>query len=279
MLFVTTQSIPFFLCWKTHKSGLRIPGLKPRQVPLQQWAIQVVLLTFGSLLNNWVYAFRVPLTVQIIFRSAGVVVTMVLGRIFLGKRYTLKQLVSVTLVSIGVCVASISTSASSGLSLEDLSLTYIYGIIMLVASLVLTATLGILQERTYKVYGPCWREGVFYTHFLSLPIFLFLRKDIAQGFRSLSASPGLDWWLPYATMSLNLATQVLCVSGVNKLSSLTSSVSTSIVLTVRKALSLCISIWYFQSPWNYSLIFGAGMVFVGSLLYSTSGPPAVNKKE
>ena len=28
---------------------------------------------------------------------------------------------------------------------------------------VVTGMLGLLQERTYAKYGPCWREGVFYT--------------------------------------------------------------------------------------------------------------------
>lgn len=34
---------------------------------------------------------------------------------------------------------------------------------MLVFSLFLTGLLGIVQERTYKAYGPCWKEGIFYT--------------------------------------------------------------------------------------------------------------------
>jgi solute carrier family 35 (UDP-xylose/UDP-N-acetylglucosamine transporter), member B4 len=69
----------------------------------------------------------------------------------------------VILVSIGVCVSSISASSTNTLNLEHSSGTYILGIMMLVVSLFLTAVLGILQERTYKLYGPCWREGVFYT--------------------------------------------------------------------------------------------------------------------
>lgn len=67
MAFITLQSLPTFLAW--HKDGgLR---LHPRQVPLSQWALQVTMLASGSLLNNWVYAFHVPLTIQIVFRSAG----------------------------------------------------------------------------------------------------------------------------------------------------------------------------------------------------------------
>jgi len=280
MLFITLQSLPSFIEWRKSRGDVVFPALKQRQAPISHWAAQVLLLTAGSLLNNWVYAFHVPLTVQIVFRSAGVVIAMILGRYILRRRYTSRQVLAVLLVSIGVSIASISTSSSTATSLHNFSTTYLYGIVMLIASLFATAILGILQERTYRAYGPCWREGIFYTHLLSLPIFIFLRNDVIQGFKSLSASSmGSPTSLPYIFLAMNLLTQVVCVSGVNKLTSATSSVSTSVILTVRKAISLCLSIWYFGSDWNYSLVFGAGMVFVGSLAYSTPRRSVVNKKE
>lgn len=111
----------------------------------------------------------------------GVVIAMILGRYLLQRKYTSRQVVgictlqplqtfnpftrqlAVFLVSIGVSVASISPSSSTITSLDDVSTTYMYGIVMLIASLFATAILGILQERTYIAYGPCWREGIFYT--------------------------------------------------------------------------------------------------------------------
>jgi len=68
MLFITLQSLPSFLVLPP--KGF-LPRLKTRQVPLYQWALQVVVLSTGSLLNNWAFAFNVPLTVMIVFRSAG----------------------------------------------------------------------------------------------------------------------------------------------------------------------------------------------------------------
>src|SRR6266498_958068 len=67
MLFVTLQTLPSFISF----SKSWIPELKPRQVPLQQWALQVIVLTSGSLLNNWAFAYKVPLTILIVIRSAG----------------------------------------------------------------------------------------------------------------------------------------------------------------------------------------------------------------
>jgi UDP-xylose/UDP-N-acetylglucosamine transporter B4 len=138
---------------------------------------------------------------------------------------------------------------------------------MLAVSSVLTGVLGMLQEQTYRKYGPCWREGVFYTHFLSLPIFLFLIPDIKQGLGNLS-QPSTNFLGPYAIMAANLITQLVCVSGVNKLSSQVSSVSTNLVLTTRKAISLCLSVWWFGNEWNTQLGTGAMMVFIGSLLFT-----------
>ena len=71
MLFITIQSLPSFIELRKSRGGIIFPALKERQAPISHWATQVFLLTAGSLLNNWVYAFHVPLTVQIVFRSAG----------------------------------------------------------------------------------------------------------------------------------------------------------------------------------------------------------------
>lgn len=38
---------------------------------MREWLAQVFILTSMSLLNNWAFAFHVPLTLQIVFRSAG----------------------------------------------------------------------------------------------------------------------------------------------------------------------------------------------------------------
>ncbi|KAJ7223172.1 UAA transporter [Mycena pura] len=279
VVFITLQSFPAFLVFPP---GHRLPRLKPRQVPLTRWAAQVLLLTTSGLLNNWAFAYSVPLTILIVFRSAGLPVSMLFGFIA-GKRYTAMQAVSVILVSTGVIFATLARPSSSGAAEKQANdmQQYTTGISMLVTSLVLTGLAGLLQEQTYKTYGPCWKEGVFYTHLLSFPYFIFLVRDVEQGLRSLSNTSGRDKsalqsWL---ILALNMLSQLICVSGVNRLSSQVSSVSTNIVLTTRKAISLCFSVWWFGNDWNAGLGVGAGMVFGGSLLFTASGPKKVDKKE
>ncbi|THH13038.1 hypothetical protein EW146_g7136 [Bondarzewia mesenterica] len=234
MLFITLQQLPSFLTWKPSNSLL--PRLKPRQVPLSQWLLQVAVLATGSLLNNWVYAFHVPLTVQIVFRSAGLAVSMLFGRFLMNKRYSFRQVIAVSLVSIGVVVATLSgPSASSSQSTDNLA-RYALGVTMLAVSLVLTGILGMLQERTYQSMVHAGGRACFTRyraivssvlgihadsskHALSLPVFLFLIPQVKYGLEGLSQSSNSVLPVPYIILAANLLSQLVCVSGVNQLSS------------------------------------------------------------
>jgi len=107
-------------------------------------------------------------------------------------------------------------------------------------------------------------------HCLSLPIFLVLYKDVKRGFLNL-ASSSTSSVVPFVILVGNVVSQLICVSGVNKLNTQISAVSTNLILTARKALSLCLSVWWFGNEWNVQFGVGAVMVFVGSVLFSMAG--------
>jgi hypothetical protein len=65
MLFIATQALPTFLTFTP------FPTLRPRHIPIHAWLYQVLIITSTGLLNNWAYAFNVPFTILIVFRSAG----------------------------------------------------------------------------------------------------------------------------------------------------------------------------------------------------------------
>ena len=57
-------------------------------------------------------------------------------------------------------------------------------------------------------------------HFLSLPFFVFLGRDIKQGFSSLSNPQSTTLTVKsFMVLAANLITQLVCVSGVNSLTS------------------------------------------------------------
>jgi len=70
----------------TRWRGIPIPKLKPRRVPLSAYVVQVVLFCLLSILNNKAFSYLVPMPVHIIFRSGGLAVSMLMGRIILGRR-------------------------------------------------------------------------------------------------------------------------------------------------------------------------------------------------
>ncbi len=63
------------------------PRLAPTRIPISRYLIQVALFYIISLLNNAAFAYQIPMSVHIIFRSGGLIVSMILGWSVVGKKY------------------------------------------------------------------------------------------------------------------------------------------------------------------------------------------------
>ncbi|KAF8596766.1 UAA transporter [Ceratobasidium sp. AG-I] len=277
MSFITLQSLPSFVQWRQYRrSPVPLPALKPRAIPFSVWLSQVLLVSAIALLNNLTFRYKLPLSIQIVLRSAGLIVSMALGFLFSSKRYNKTQLLAALMVTIGVLITTTakptSSTSSAPASASDVR-EYTLGVICLALSLLLSGILGLFQERAFAKHGPHWKEGVFYTHALSLPIISLMWSDIARGWYILAASTAskpaiLGMSSLHALLAINIITQAVCVSGVNNLTSKVSSVTTNLVLTARKAASLCLSVWWFGSGVSPRLAIGATLVFAGTVLYA-----------
>lgn len=67
---------------------------------------------------------------------------------------------------------------------------------------------------------------------------------------------------------LNVITQFMCISSVYVLTTECSSLTVTLVLTLRKFLSLMFSIMYFKNPFTIWHWFGTALVFIGTLIFS-----------
>lgn len=111
---------------------------------------------------------------------------MLLGIIFLNKRYSLREYLSIVLITIGIIICTIVSSSSSSTSKSidnnDINdyLWWLIGISMLSVSLLLSSSMGIIQEKLYKKYGKYPDEALFYNHLLTLPLFIFLLNDVTN---------------------------------------------------------------------------------------------------
>ena len=73
------------------------------------------------------------------------------------------------------------------------------------------------------------------------------------------------------TLVLNGLTQYACIRGVNLLSARTSALGVTIVLNIRKLISLFASIWLFSNELPLGVLIGAAVVFVGGGIYAWDG--------
>ena len=230
--------------------------------------------------------------------------------------------------------SAIPSTRTSGFTTTSDFGNYITGIAILTLALFFAGFLGLVQDWTYSTYGrpqfsnkdasaksdsraPQWQESLFYLHFLSLPMFIFLRQDIGAQARLVSNGPGTVWSaslpvpsaiapflapqdatfvVPYQAQSrdrfllschvphalvpllINTGTQLICASGVHRLTTRVSSLTVTLILVVRKAVSLLLSVLGAgiipgvdgtrARTVNYRVMWsGAAFVLLGSILY------------
>lgn len=171
------------------------------------------------------------------------------------------------------------------------------GLAILLVAQFLSAYMGAYVEDTYAQYGASWTENLFYSHFLSLPLFLPLSGTLRAQWSSLAATAPLDL-SAYAPRSprpssasmldslmlqtragaeslprgvffllVNAGTQLACISGVNLLSAKSSAVTVTIVLNIRKLVSFILSTILFGHQLSPKMALGAALVFGSGALY------------
>lgn len=304
--------------------------LRPNRVPIRRWLINIVLFFSINVLNNHAFSYDISVPVHIILRSGGSITTMIAGSLY-GKKYSRIQIVAVILLTIGVITAAWSDSQSKARSKpssapfsalgvspplttvqgtakdesSESAPSFSTGLAILFIAQVLSAIMGLYTEETYRHYGPQWRENLFYSHLLSLPLFLPFFRSLIDQFMRLANSPPLKLPLPaehvdlaafpeairqklqqvyipsqVVYLILNVLTQYACIRGVNLLAAATSALTVTIVLNIRKLVSLLLSIWLFGNRLASGTLLGAIVVFSAGALYSLDSKrkPSVQHK-
>ncbi|KAI1350177.1 UAA transporter family-domain-containing protein [Xylaria sp. FL0043] len=270
--------------------------LRPNRVPIRRWLINIVLFFSINLLNNHAFSYDISVPVHIILRSGGSITTIVAGSLY-GKRYSRIQVTAVVLLTIGVITAAWSdaqTKQPAAESSHEMSTpSFSTGLAILFVAQALSAVMGLYTEETYRQYGPQWKENLFYSHLLSLPLFLPFTGSLVRQFMRLVDSPPLVLRLPIdqaslmtlpegwqkaaagihipsqvTYLALNVLTQYACIRGVNLLAAASSALTVTIVLNIRKLVSLLLSIWLFGNRLSTGTLVGAVVVFSAGALYS-----------
>jgi len=308
----------FLLTWPRHFSSIQRPWyLKTPAVPLLRWVPNILLFFSVNMLNNFAFGYNISVPVHIILRSGGSVTTILVGWIW-GKQFSRMQILSVAMLTVGVVIAAMADARSKGeysaSSTEGSTTSFLTGLSILFVAQVLSAIMGLYTQSTYAIYGPHWSENLFYSHFLSLPLFLPFALPLYAQFKQLLDSPVVELslvpsglfqsidkqtfsWLAglvplslssistlrmpihVLTLILNSLTQYACLRGVNLLGARSSALGVTIVLNVRKLVSLFISILVFGNELPIGVMLGAAVVFASGAVYAWEGSRAQKVKQ
>jgi len=248
--------------------------VKPK-VPFSAWVMLVIMYFLVSVSNNYALNFNIPMPLHMIFRAGSLMANMLLGVIILGKQYSMSKYVSILMITAGIITCTYSSTSSKsveGGDEEKEESWIMVGISLLTFALFMSARMGIYQEVVYSKHGKHPREALFYTHALPLPGFLLLAPDILNHWNIVMSSAPLPI-IPFVPSMLlyligNIFTQYLCISAVFVLTTECASLTVTLVVTLRKFLSLLFSIWYFNNPFTTLHWLGTVLVFGGTLLFS-----------
>ncbi|XP_061826389.2 UDP-xylose and UDP-N-acetylglucosamine transporter isoform X1 [Nerophis lumbriciformis] len=257
-------------------------GRKGPVIPIRNYVIMVTMFFTVSVINNYALNFNIAMPLHMIFRSGSLIASMILGIIILKKRYSASKYLSIALISAGIFICTVMSAKQVNTAQEGSEeqgfhafLHWLVGIAMLTFALLMSARMGIFQETLYKKYGKHSREALFYNHFLPLPAFLLLSSDIYTHAVLFSHTapvlvPVIDGHVPvmWIYLLVNIITQYVCIRGVFILTTECASLTVTLVVTLRKFLSLIFSIVYFQNPFTPWHWLGTAVVFVGTLLYT-----------
>ncbi|XP_055380501.1 UDP-xylose and UDP-N-acetylglucosamine transporter-like, partial [Condylostylus longicornis] len=259
---------------------------RQRKIPLKDYIILVIMFFITSLCNNYVFDLNIPIPLHIIFRSGSLITNLIMGIFILKKNYNIIKYISVIMITIGIFICTLM----SGLQIEEkhhhhhhhhiesqysIHFWWIIGIGLLTLALLITSRMGLYQEVLYKRYGKYPKEALFYAHFLPLPFFGLIYNNIIQHFIICSNSikiliPIINYSIPIAWLYLfgNILTQYICIRSVYILTSECSSLTVTLIVTLRKFISLIISIIYFKNLFTFYHGIGTTFVFFGTILFT-----------
>ncbi|OLQ04620.1 Adenylate kinase [Symbiodinium microadriaticum] len=292
VLMVLLQSLP---------GRIQARGLKPLAAPLVSHAKFSALWVSMSVLANYAFAYKISVAIFTLIRSCNIIATVLLGYTVFGERFSAEQLLCVLAVTVGIFLASlgeIKTLNTSGpTSAECSSLgtcteittrapdgdvelaTWAIGIAMLAFVQLLQGFLGHVQSSYYKIYkdlapkNELCDEFLFTSHVAALLPLLCLKDDILAAARAAMASepvPYLPFHLPRQILWLlvNNVSQTICLKGVFRTSATVTPLALTIILSVRKFLSVVVSIVLFSNPWTPQHSAATVLIFGGAFAYS-----------
>lgn len=240
--------------------------IKRPMIPMRFHATFCILQFLAMWLGNACLAFDLPFAQFLVIKNSNLVFSMALGFIALHQRYTLKQVMSVLLLSAGIILTVLSDKNPS--SDDGTSQQNFVGVALCLAATLCNVVLGFTQEYAFRTYkdndgSSVAAEVMFYTHILGLPFFL------SSGANAHFAVLAANWQSSIPLVIVNVGAMVLCKFCIFSLVDLAGSLTTTMTVTVARFLGVVVSVCFLSTRALPGKLFwlGSSAVVVGSTSY------------
>lgn len=227
-----------------------------------KYLVPIIIQNVCASLSNYVFNYNMSMATHIIIKSLGPPATLILGRIFWGKRYGVNKMIGSTLIAFGSGLFTISVEENSDRisGSNDKIGVFLLISLVLVSSMTSLYTSEIYQSKSLKAD---WKLVMYYNYLIGLLLYLPLIGVISSSLKEFAVKS-----TDYQIILWNLVTQLFCVIGVNILTFKLTALTLSLTLIIRRFLSLFISIYLFEAPVNRNGVVGVVLVLTGSFIYS-----------
>eukprot|EP00047_Mylnosiga_fluctuans_P008067 m.256922 g.256922 ORF g.256922 m.256922 type:complete len:345 (-) comp20505_c0_seq1:280-1314(-) len=265
-------------------------------VPISDHATLVTLFAISTVGVNYAFELHVPMPLHIIIRSGALIFNMALSAYILKKEYSTRKKALALVITAGVVLASaashvqaecagpscaapvLSPAVSSPGSprpwyQDSLDAGPLFGVLLLLVAQIAGSLLGIHQQTIISRHRSASAELMFPLHAVPAVVLLPYAAPHLQSTVGQITCGAVCSWLPIPIswsallLLVNVLSQYLCAQAVHQLQKSLSFVNTSVVLTVRRLVSLLISVIFFKSA--FTVLHGVATVLVlgGSLIF------------
>jgi len=252
--------------------AMQITKEKPDQTPFTQYALVSVSYVGAMFASNYAIQF-VSFPMKELAKACKPIPVLLMGVIVFGKKQGLLKYICVFLITSGICVYMWDEISHSESTME----TSLWGVALLLGSLLLDGITGPFQDELVGKYRPSSQAMMFQTNLwavIYMGVGLILFGQGITGVQFVNSHPGV---IPHILLySLSSAIgQLFIYYTVNKFGSLVCS----LVTTTRKFFSILISSLLFAKPLTNLEWLGVFIVFSGLGIDIYSSSSKRHKKE
>lgn len=254
---------------------------------LPKYFIPVLFQTLTSHMSNYVFQLGFTIPTHIIIRSMSTTITMILGLLIWKKSYNRKKSYNWKKIigSIMVVIGNILfTFDLENIKFGNIKLnnndSYL-GILILIFADLINSIVMLYKENIYQNNEKGnnhnknleWKSALFYYNFYAIIFYIPFSFSIKNEFNLFmkNLNDNNDNYSEILQIILwNLITQLSCILGVNILVFKISALSMSVIMLLRRFISLFLSIYIFNKNINILGYFSIGIVILGTFIYAIS---------